>query len=123
MPTEHQRIHEVSGVGFHVTTRRPDAAGMPIAFLHGYMSNAAIWSRLAACLDVDAPMLFIDLPGSGRSPSLRRVSDLSATALAGRLCELLVRLDVDRCHLVGAQMGGSLAAYMLALDARRFDKP
>jgi 2-hydroxymuconate-semialdehyde hydrolase len=90
--------------------------GPPALLIHGFPTSSYLWRReiplLASRMRVIAP----DLLGYGYSdkPADR---DLSITAQAGYIRELLDQLDVDRPAVIGHDIGGGVAQ-LLALDGR-----
>src|SRR5690349_5572268 len=79
-------------------------SGEPLLLLHGYPDNLQIWCRLAPLLadrfDVIAP----DWPGLGYSEAW--TGGTTPHHQAGRICRLLDHWQIERAHIVGADMGG-----------------
>jgi pimeloyl-ACP methyl ester carboxylesterase len=83
-----------------------DLAGtVPLVLLHAFPLDSAMWEATAALLP-EIPILLVDLPGAGASPTLPDVAiDAAALALRGSLAEL----GVERAVIGGASMGGYVA--------------
>jgi len=84
---------------------RPDAP--VVLLLHGSPGRGKDFARVASALAGHYRIIVPDLPGFGAST--RRVPDYSIRAHARYAHELLLRLGVDRAHLVGFSMGGGVA--------------
>lgn len=111
---------QVDGTNFHVRWINRHASGSPIVFLHGYLTYSFTWFPVINHLTTKAPLLLVDLPGSGASARLKRHDAISAAELARRLVRLLDKEGIAECRIVGSQMGGSLAGFMLAHAPERF---
>ncbi len=79
--------------------------GTPVVLLHGFASDAAIWTPLEEHLD-RPPLIRIELPGHGGSP---RRAPATFAALAKALREAFDDLHLEAAHLVGHSLGGALA--------------
>ncbi len=90
--------------------------GPPVVLIHGFPTSSYLWRReiplLASRMRVIAP----DLLGYGQSAKPPD-ADLSITAQAGYIRELLDQLRIDRPAIVGHDIGGGVAQ-LLALDGR-----
>jgi 2-succinyl-6-hydroxy-2,4-cyclohexadiene-1-carboxylate synthase len=105
---------------FPLTWRRlcREGTGVPVVFLHGFTRSAHSWSALAETLPT-RPMLAVDLPGHGDSPSPDDMVYFGLESTADRLSELLDRLHYDRVHLVGYSLGARAAAVFAAMHESR----
>src|SRR5207249_3727418 len=103
--------------------------GPPVVLLHGFPTSAYLWRReiplLASRMRVVAP----DLLGYGRSAKPKD-TDLSITAQAGYVAELLDHLGIEKAAVVGHDIGGGVAqllafagraAALVLMDAICFD--
>jgi 2-hydroxymuconate-semialdehyde hydrolase len=90
--------------------------GPPVVLLHGFPTSSFLWRRLIPLLATRMRVLAPDLLGYGASDKPAD-ADLSVTAQARRVGELLTRLGVERAALVGHDLGGAVAQ-LLALDGR-----
>ncbi len=86
-------------------TRAKGGTGTPVILLHGFASDAASWAPLEPALR-HRPLIRIDLPGHGGSPTLP-IPDFAA--LAALIRRTFTELDLARAHLVGHSLGGALA--------------
>jgi pimeloyl-ACP methyl ester carboxylesterase len=90
-------------------------SGAPLLFLHA-AGGAGQWLEfhelLARRFEVIAP----DHPGFGGSDELADVADMDD--LAYHYLDLMARLGLDRPHVVGASLGGWLAAELAVLAPR-----
>jgi pimeloyl-ACP methyl ester carboxylesterase len=89
-------------------------AGEPLLLVHGIGDTHHMWTpvldRLAARHDVIA----VDVPGFGRSPSLRQTPTIPA--LAAALRDLMGR---ETFHVAGDSMGGAIALELARIGAAR----
>src|SRR5207244_651766 len=90
--------------------------GAPLLFLHG-AGAAGRWfsfqDALAQRFDVIAPTH----PGHGGSPAAEWIEDISD--LAFHYLDLLDALKLERVHLVGASLGGWIAAEIAVMASHR----
>ncbi|MDR2454135.1 MAG: alpha/beta hydrolase [Bifidobacteriaceae bacterium] len=85
------------------------AEAVPLVLLHAYPLSSAMWGPLAAELP-DLPILAVDLPGAGSSPTVEPVTiEAAAQAVAATLREL----GVGRAIVGGCSMGGYVAMSLL----------
>jgi pimeloyl-ACP methyl ester carboxylesterase len=93
---------------------RSDGASEPLVFLHGgipgstpYCSGSHIWGpvldRFAASRDV----LAVDLPGHGGTSSPSAAPTINA--YVDWLCDLFTAAGIERCFLIGHDLGGLIA--------------
>ncbi len=96
-----------------------DESGTPVLFLHGNASSASFWEEI---------MLKLPAGFRGIAPDLRGYGDtedklIDATRGAGDwvddLLALLDTLKVEKAHLVGHSMGGTLVFNLVAAAPRR----
>ncbi len=88
-----------------------------IVFLHGVGNTGEMWRDHMARL-ADYHCLAPDLPGHGRSRSVRW---LSREDTAARVARLVASLPAKRAHLVGLSLGGSVAFELLATRPELLD--
>ncbi len=81
--------------------------GHPLILLHGIGSNSRSWQRQLAALSGSFKVIAWDAPGYGRSSD--PAGKPSMAYYASRLRGLLDELRIDRIHLLGHSMGGSVA--------------
>jgi pimeloyl-ACP methyl ester carboxylesterase len=95
-----------------------EGSGSPLLFLHGAGGGGrwlAFNERLATRFDVLAPTH----PGHGGSPAAEWIEHISD--LAFHYLDLLDALGLARVHLVGASLGGWIAAEMATMASHRLD--
>lgn len=90
--------------------------GDPILFLHGIPSSSHLFRNVAPILAPSARVIVPDLLGYGDSAKPED-ADLSVLAQTGYLRELLDGLGIDRCAVVGHDLGTGIAQLLL-LDGR-----
>jgi pimeloyl-ACP methyl ester carboxylesterase len=93
-------------------------SGPSLLLLHGLLGTADAWNpatqRLAASSTVYAPDA-LGIGGSDRVPKL----DVSLSATAGRLIELMDAKGIRQADIVGTSHGGSVALMLAALYPER----
>lgn len=101
----------------------PDAAGPPVVFVHGFLVNATLWSKVAALLaDHGVRSYAPDLPlGSHRIP-LAAEADRSPRGVARLIIHLLEALDLNDVTLVGNDTGGAVCQFVVDEDASRIGR-
>jgi pimeloyl-ACP methyl ester carboxylesterase len=99
----------------------PTAAGTPVAvFVHGFLVNGTLWDPVAEKLAADGVRCILpDWPlGAHRRPANPH-ADLSPTAVASAITDLLGALDLHDVILVGSDTGGGLCQLALRGDIHR----
>lgn len=84
--------------------------GQPVLALHGHMSNAASFTRLAADLLPGHRLIALDQRGHGHSD---RAAEYSRAGYIADIVALLDHLGLDRVVVVGHSLGG-INTYQLA---------
>jgi 2-hydroxymuconate-semialdehyde hydrolase len=89
--------------------------GPPVVLLHGFPSSSARWRGLVPLLAGRMRVIAPDMLGYGESD--KPDADLTMTAQAGYVRELLGRLGIGDVAVVGHDLGGAVAQ-LLAMDGR-----
>lgn len=92
-----------------------------ILFLHGFMGNIHEFDEVIKLLFNDFSYLTIDLPGHGETQVLNDEC-YTITSTAAAIIQLLDKLKIDQCYLIGYSMGGRLALYLTLHFPHRFIK-
>ncbi|HVM46117.1 MAG TPA: alpha/beta fold hydrolase, partial [Candidatus Thermoplasmatota archaeon] len=107
----------VHGISMHVDLDGPEEAPL-VVFLHGALAAGAAFRSQRVALRDRFRLAFVDLRGHGRSTHLGGDvpwDTLDYATMTQDVRELVDILDADRpVHLVGASMGGVLAARVCA---------
>lgn len=111
---------EIPGVRLAALAWGP-ADGEPVLALHGWLDNAASFSRLAPRL-AGRRVVALDFPGHGHSdhrpPGARyHFIDFVADAL-----DAIVALGWQRCSLLGHSLGGAVASILAGAVPERVDR-
>ena len=85
--------------------------GPHLCFLHGFCEDSSIWDKLVDELKAKYTCLTIDIPGFGKSSSLRMPS---IPEVAIQINALLQHENIQICTLFGHSMGGYVAAEYLS---------
>lgn len=99
-----------------ITSGRGDR--LPMVMIHGFLSDASAWEKLAQPLGRRRRIHRIELPCHGRSPN--RVPRDFAT-LAKELRHAFDALDTGPCHLIGHSLGGAVALALADTRPRKID--
>lgn len=78
--------------------------GIPLVFLHGYLEALEIWDEFTSVLENHFRIISLDIPGHGKSEIVSGIHTMDL--MAEIVKELLDRLDIEECVLVGHSMGG-----------------
>ena len=89
--------------------------GDPIVFVHGLASSSAMWAeKVFPCLAGAGRLIALDLPGFGKSPTLKQ--ELTVARCADVVEAFLDALGLDKPVLVGNSLGGTI---VLMVGGRR----
>ncbi len=109
----------------HTYRRASGTTTLPLVLLHGFPLDRRMWDDVVGLLPGDRPVLALDLPGLGASPSgedvaeaLGRAGEVSLEVAADAVASTLADLDVDSAVVAGLSMGGYVA---MALAERHPD--
>lgn len=86
---------------------RRTGVGEPVLLIHGITSNSFIWDDVIAGISTDFDTIAVDLLGCGGS-DLTLEADYSIAAQAELVAGLISSLGIDRCHIVGHDIGGGV---------------
>jgi pimeloyl-ACP methyl ester carboxylesterase len=86
--------------------------GDPVVLLHGYITSSYSWRDVWPGLAKTCRVYIVDLPGYGDSEPLKK--PWTVDTYADFLSRLFVALNLRKPIVVGAQMGGSIAAWFAA---------
>ncbi|MGP4060863.1 alpha/beta fold hydrolase [Halobacillus sp. H74] len=84
----------------HINDRRKEW----IVFFHGFGGNHTIFNRQISHFKEDYNLLFVDLPGHGKSPDFTGEENVLAFT-SKKVIELLDQVGVRQAHLVGVSLG------------------
>ena len=82
-----------------------------ILFLHGFMGDGHDFQAVIDLISEQFCCLIIDLPGHGAT-EVKQEQDYRITNVAQAIIELLQKLSIKQCFLVGYSMGGRIALYL-----------
>lgn len=112
------RYFESNGVRIRFVEQ---GSGAPVVLIHGFtgtLDRHWIAPGVFADLARDHRVIAMDARGHGKSGKPRDPAQYGAE-MSRDVVRLLDHLKIDRAHIVGYSMGGSIAARMLTMDARR----
>ncbi|MBD2252363.1 2-succinyl-6-hydroxy-2,4-cyclohexadiene-1-carboxylate synthase [Nostoc parmelioides] len=91
-----------------------------ILLLHGFMGNIDEFDAVIELLGDDFSYLKLDLPGHGKTQVLGGDEYYLMANTAQGLINLLDKLEIVKCFLVGYSMGGRLGLYLILHFPERF---
>ena len=89
--------------------------GPPLVFIHGFLNDAGVWSKVIEELEGNFRCIAVDLPGHGRSEGTGP-GTYGRDDVLGDIRALLNHLDVDRAVFVGHSLGGYLSLALAIED-------
>jgi pimeloyl-ACP methyl ester carboxylesterase len=96
-------------------------SGAPVLFLHGNMTSATWWEETMLSLPAAYRGIAPDQRGFGAADPEKKIDATRGMGdLADDVLALLDHLDIDRTHLVGNSMGGSVVWRLLMAAPERF---
>ncbi|SFP48627.1 alpha/beta fold hydrolase [Actinomadura madurae] len=115
-----QTIDLPSGTVHYRVTGPEKSAAPPVVFVHAFLVNGAVWSKVADLLAERGIRSYApDWPlGAHRTP-LRPDADQSPRGVARQIANFLEALDLDDVTLVGNDTGGALVQFLLDTDPGR----
>ena len=81
---------------------RLDASTVPLVLLHAFPLDSTMFHAVLPSLS-DLPLVLVDLPTQGQSPSL---GTATVSAAADAVAETFTQLNVERAVVAGVSMGG-----------------
>lgn len=102
---EHSKFIEIDGMQVHY---RDEGAGFPIVLLHGTASSLQTWDAWNQELIKDYRVIRMDLPAFGITGPNKN-ADYSIKNYTAFLHEFLVKIQIEKCYLVGNSLGGNIA--------------
>lgn len=95
--------------------------GQPVLFLHGNLSSATWWEETMVALPEGFRGIAPDQRGFGDADPQKKIDATQGLAqLAGDAIALLDHLNIDKAHVVGNSLGGSVMWWLLADHSHRF---
>ena len=111
-------VEHVIEVGDHTITYVDGGAGETLLLVHGFSADLDHWTRMAAHLTDHYRVVALDLPGFGRSTRSPDASYSTVTQVE-RLDAFTRAIGLERHHVAGNSMGGSIAAVYAATHPDR----
>jgi pimeloyl-ACP methyl ester carboxylesterase len=88
--------------------------GPALILLHGLGHRRQGWDVVRDRLMPHRDVISVDLPGHGQSPPLRTGGQQPVEVIAAQIAALLSELGLDRPHLAGNSLGGTIALVLAA---------
>lgn len=87
--------------------------GHPLLLIHGFPNDSSAWEPVLAALSQQFWVVLPDLPGAGKSASLKE--PLTMEAMATAINDILVKENIAQAVLAGHSMGGYVAMQCAAM--------
>ncbi len=97
---------------------REKGAGRPLLLIHGFPFHQGIWDDYVHRLTDQFLVITVDLPGFGKSPSLKAPFTLAQAAES--LLQFISQKGVQKVGLVGHSLGGYVALAMVEKNPELF---
>jgi pimeloyl-ACP methyl ester carboxylesterase len=92
-----------------------------VLLMHGNAESGAVWYGWMPCLGAELRVVRADMRGFGRSSAMPRDYAWSADRIADDFVELMDQLGIERFHVVGAKVGGTMALHFAARHPARIE--
>jgi len=93
-------------------------SGQPLVVLHGLFGSGKNWQTHARRFATHYRVVTVDLRNHGDS---FHADEMNYSVMAGDVDQLLQRLDIDQCHILGHSMGGKVAMALALQNQDRFN--
>lgn len=116
-------VHVTTPFGELAALKWGSAGAPPLLALHGWLDNAASFTRLAPLLTADRLVIALDLPGHGHSAHLpRRAYRSHIVDQVDCVLDAADALGLDRFELLGHSLGAGIASLTAAAAPARIEK-
>lgn len=99
-------VSPVTGIAYHIVET---GSGDPLVLLHGFTGSGESWADVTDQLSHRFRVIWIDLPGHGRTPAPPDPARCTLPLVAGDIATRLYDLGATPAHLIGYSMGARLA--------------
>lgn len=90
-----------------------EGSGFPVVFIHGLAGDLSAWTPQLEAFRANHRVVAFDNRGAGKSTQVDE--PVSTEDLARDTLALMDALEIDRAHVVGRSMGGSIGQHMALL--------
>jgi len=118
LPGITSKVVETARIKTHVLLSGPDD-GTPILFIHGNASSATYWEEIMLMLPAGYRGIAPDLRGYGDTEDKLIDATRGMDDWLDDLLALLDALDVDKTHVIGHSMGGTLVFGLVSTAPNR----
>lgn len=115
---ENSKFIEIDGMQVHY---RDEGAGFPIVLIHGTAASLHTWNDWTDELTKNYRVIRMDLPAFGITGPNKN-ADYSIEAYSEFLHQFLLKIKVDKFHLVGNSLGGNIAWDYAAEHPNKIEK-
>lgn len=107
----------VTEVGPYEINYVEEGSGFPVVFIHGLAGDHTAWTPQLEAFRANHRVVAFDNRGAGQSTQIDE--PVSTEDLARDTLGLMDALQIDRAHVVGRSMGGSIGQHMALLAPER----
>ncbi len=118
LPGITSKVVETARIKTHVLLSGPDD-GTPVLFIHGNASSATYWEEIMLMLPAGYRGIAPDLRGYGDTEDKLIDATRGMDDWLDDLLALLDALDVDKTHVIGHSMGGTLVFGLVSVAPSR----
>jgi pimeloyl-ACP methyl ester carboxylesterase len=99
---------------------REDTGNEPVVFIHGNASSSVFWTKLIERLPAQYHPIAPDLRGYGNTEDLLIDATKGLRQFAEDILSLMDSLSIEKAHVIGHSMGGSVIFHLLGQAPNRF---
>lgn len=89
-------------------------SGEPLVFLHGFLTNGSLWTKVVPLLQPEFRCIVPTLPLGSHELPMSSDADLSPLSLAERVADVMDGFDIDAATVVGCDSGTGIAQTLAA---------
>lgn len=115
LPGIESRLHPTSRLTVHALSSGPEG-GVPVLFIHGNASSSTFWEETMLALPAGYRALAPDLRGYGSTDDLAVDATRGVGDWVDDLLAFKAALGIERYHVVGHSLGGSVVWGLLGGD-------
>ncbi|PVD25253.1 hypothetical protein C0Q70_15751 [Pomacea canaliculata] len=110
-----KRVIDNKGFTFFYGERGlPKPGQTSMLLLHGFSADHFMWASIVKYLPSEIHVIALDLPGHGFTSDPLEGDDIGFKGQLQRIKQFLDLVGIDKCHVTGVSMGGTLAGLFAA---------
>lgn len=96
--------------------------GDPILFVHGFLTDGALWRKVVPLLEADHRCVVPTWPLGSHRPAMRPGADLSPPGLAAIVADFMTAAGLENVTLVGNDTGGAICQLVATRHPERIGR-